>query len=221
MKGKEKTVTKSCPHIFGSWAADGGVISDLNYPDIGSRDPLPTETDNRKWASSPPRNSQKMCRSHYQSSRRGDSLNSSVMVYNTHLLYHLKGYLNCPISRLVRWDLDLVQLDSVLIDYIDYLRNWGSIKGDLTMTINHMTDWGWLINSKKIQGLAQTVKFRVTAWVGRVTKWSLGWTARDLCCDAAFGCDACPYFNTVAVLCPFPAINCRFISIVILSPMTL
>lgn len=74
-------------------------MSDLDFQSIGSRDPLPTETDEKR-ASSPHKIPLKMCCSYYQSSGRGNNnLHSCVIVYNTYLLYHLKDYCNSPMSQ--------------------------------------------------------------------------------------------------------------------------
>lgn len=40
-----------------------------------------------------------------------------------------------------------------------------------------------------------------------LTNAGRAWLPWTLCCEMAFGCDACRYFNTIAILCPFPVIN--------------
>lgn len=42
-----------------------------------------------------------------------------------------------------------------------------------------------------------------------------------LCCGAAFDCNTYPYFNADSKMYPFPLINHRFVSTVILCPESL
>lgn len=62
------------------------------------------------------------------------------------------------------------QLYSILVHWIDGIvilsEAENQAKNECAVIINHMTDWGWLMNPEKIQDLTLTITFGRIVWAG-------------------------------------------------------